>query len=332
MSVLALLLAACAWAEPKAELPKLVPVVLPASIVEKYGKLDSTPMPSGFAFDEEPEEKEPGEKKKRRRRGLRILGIEMSGDRGAPDDHEPYEDKSLSGALDWDIRARVKFDGLGGRAKHRNPKGIRSLEVGALAYFDLPHALGVGPARDDVYKTFGAAPDKQISGVELGVSGALNPYVGGATVYDQRSHVNSDRAVSRRSLGARVGWSPLGDNPGKPWNYTLLGGASYEERAVLAPGWLSDRSGLGLMAGVAFQRAMKDVAPWLKRGKARAWVDGSAVRSPGANAALELTVAVTDSLGVTGGVTTRYTPSPEAGNPEEKPWDWGGIVGLDLSY
>lgn len=334
MRVWALLLCASAHAEPAAVPPTLPAPAAVRGVPGRYEAAVSTAEPKGAAlksavlpddFDDRSEPKKPG-------RGLRLFGIELSGDR-APDANEPYNDKSADSALDWDIKARIKFDGLGARAKYRNPTALRSLSVGFLKYFDLPAAIGYGPVRDGLYDAVGATPDKPNGGVELNITGALNPYLGGSTSYDSRSSVSGDMSVERRIIGSSVGISPLGDNPGKPWNYTFLLGVSHVERTVVSPGWMSDRAGFGYSAGIAYQRALKDVSPrWLKRVKGRGWVDDSAVRSVAANAAVELTVSLTNSLDVTGGVTGRFMPSPEAGNPEEKTWDMGGIFGLDLNY
>lgn len=268
--------------------------------------------------------------------GLRILGIEFSaGNRDrVQGDAEPYLRKGAPQLFDWDIRARIALDGLGGRAVYRHPGSMRSFSVGALKYFDLPKTLGLDSARDDIYHAVGQTPDKPQGGFEVNASGAVNQYVGGTTSYDQKEVQKGDRWSDKRSIGTSVGYSPLGDNTGKTWNYTLIGGLSHESLSVRQPGYESDRSGLGYAFDVAFQKALNQIpvpVARLDRLKTKLGVSQSAVSSFAVNAAAEVSFYLIDHLELTGGVKASWRPSPGP-DPEEKTLSAGGIVGVDIHY
>jgi hypothetical protein len=318
-----------------------------------------TPALVAQAADAEEPPPPPG-KPVKRKRGLDILGIELGGGVDqVKNDVEPYLSKSEHGPLDWDIRARVALDGLGARAKYRNPEGLRAFSVGFLKYWDFPAALGADKARDDVYKLLGQTPDKPQGGFELNISGAINAYMGGATTYDRRQGQKGDRYTDQQSIGLTAGYSPLGDNPGKRWNYTLLAGGSHEKKLVDSPVYKMDAEGLGWMTGVAFQLALHDVPipgkpvdhekgrraeggkeeekkkpfVYFDRLRTKLAVSDSAVTTLAVEASASVSVLLASHLELTGGLKTTFRPSPNRADPEEDDvFALGGIVGLDLRY
>jgi hypothetical protein len=286
------------------------------------------------------------ERTKRTPFGLNVLGIELgAGHDQIKDDAEPYLRKGAPQLLDWDVRARVALDGLGARAKYRHPEGMRSLSVGFLKYFDLPGVLGAGGARDGVYHALGQTVDKPLGGFEAEVSGAINEHLGGATTYDHREAQKGERYSDKTSAGLTAGYSPLGDNPGKRWNYTLLAGLTHDSEKVRSPGYNADNSGVGWMAGVAFQTALHDLpipglqpvpdpskAIWFDRLKTKVAVSDSAISTVAVDVAAEVSFYVMQHLELTGGLDVTLRPNPNRADTEQKPVGFGAIVGIDLHY
>lgn len=280
------------------------------------------------------------------RRGPRLLGLEFgAGQDQIQKDNEPYLRKGVEQALDWDLRARVALDGLGGSARYRHPEGFRSLTVGFLKFFDWPESIGLGQTRDSIYRGVGQTPDKPQGGFELGASGAINEYFGGNTTWDRRQSQKGDRYTSYDSVALGMGWSPLGDNTGKPWNYTLLGSIAKQSAHVSLPGQSEDRAGLGYSLGVAYQHALQDVPiPVLQphpckdcdfffdRLKLSMNVSRSVISSFSVQAAAEVSFYVYKRLGLNFGVQGTFRPHPDPWIKEEDRLGANVIVGVDLRY
>lgn len=276
---------------------------------------------------------------------LRALGLELgAGDDPIQRDNEPFLRKGLE-PLPFDMRARVSAEGLGARAKVLHPTGLRSLSVGALGYFDLLKAAGVGPVRDKAYSAFGQTPEVARGGFEAGVSGALNERLGGATTYDARRARKGARFLDKKVLTVGAGYSPLGDNPGKRWNYALLAGASHSEVVITEPGRRFEGRGFGYSAGAAFQRAFsQSPAPWTQslaasrkafvadRLKTTLEVARSRVSSLAATAGAEFTFVLFRKLELRTGMDAQWTPDPNPANPEEKSMRMNGRFGVNWRY
>lgn len=275
----------------------------------------------------------------------RALGVEL-GAGGDPiiADNEPFLRKGLE-PLPFDVRARVSVEGLGARAKILHPTGLRSLSVGALGYFDLLKAVGAGSVRDKAYSAFGQAPEVTHGGFEAGISGAVNQKLGGATTYDARRAHKGERRIDKKVLTVNAGYSPLGDNPGKRWNYTLLAGASHSEVLIAEPGRRFEGRGYGYSAGTAVQWAFSQLpAPWTlsttssrkafvaDRLKTTLEVAQSRVSSLAATASAEFTFVLFRKVEMRTGLGAQWTPAPNPANPEEKSVHLRGLFGVNWRY
>lgn len=281
------------------------------------------------------------------RRGPRIFGVEFGAvEEAQPDKNEPFLSKGLAGLFDWDIRARVSLSGLGGRAKYRHPGQLRGFSVGFLKYADWPGAVGLGPLRKDIYGAVGAVPEIPRGGFELGVSGAVNQYVGGATTLDWKESRKGDTELDRKTLTTGAGYSPLGDNAGKPWNYTLLAVLSYKELSAQEPGSSREWDGFGYAVGAAFQHALHEIpitpprkakpgpkgALWFDRFKTSVVMSQSQISSLSFKASAEVSFYLFEHLGLTTGLSATLTPSPDPEYYDEKTMRWDAILGMDLIY
>ena len=278
--------------------------------------------------------------------GLDFLGIELGlGEEGSRDRAEPYVPKGLDSALDWRVRARAALDGLGGSAHYRHPRSLRSVSATFIKYFDVFDAAGLGAARDKAYAALGQTPYKSLGGFEASVYGAVDQYLGGAATFHRKLYAYGERRVDERALSAMAGYSPLGDNAGRRWNFTLLASLSRQALTAAQGGFHLDRDGLGAAAGAAFQYALRGTplpGPSPARGqgplvcwdrvKSQLLVSGSAVDSPALRASVELSLRLFRRVEATVGAALLYRPRPEKGNPMEKTLDPGALAGLDFSY
>jgi hypothetical protein len=276
-------------------------------------------------------------------RGLKVLGLEFGVGRDPIQDSEPYLRKGAEQLLDWDVRGRVALDGLGARAHYRHPLGMRALSVGFLKYFDFSGLTG--DVRDDIYHGLGTSPDIPRGGFELGVAGSINQYWGGATTFDNREGTKDGRETDRKRLRIEGGYSPLGDNPGKRWNYALIPQLNWQQRDVRDGAYISHKEGFGFAAGAAFQLALQrfvppipgdqaTALPWFffDRFKTRVDAGHNAITGTSVTLAAEVAVRLFEHLEVTGGGRVTYYPSPDGEDPRAKTLDPSAIVGLDLKY
>jgi hypothetical protein len=288
-------------------------------------------------------EKAPAAKKPPERRGLRVLGIELGGrDQSRPEGEEPYLSKGAERFLDWDLRLRLPLDGVGLRAVYRHPQVVRAFSLSALKYWDWLGTLA-GRARDGLYDDFGLTPETDLGGFQVGAAVVLDPHWGLNAGFDDRAARTPERWRHRRAATVGAGWSPLGDNPGKHWNYTLVGAASFErlERryAVLE----DDRSGVGGSASLVFQRALSSVPldvlrplplvggglTRLDRLRATTTASVSELSTLALRQAVEVSIDLGAHLELTPGIWAQVRPDP-ADDPDEKPFAYGAIFGLDL--
>ena len=265
--------------------------------------------------------------------GLRISGLAM----GLPADPvvtqtAPSLRKGAGQPFDWDIQPRTGIDGVGIGLKYRHPAGFRSLTVGFVKHFDVASAIGLDSFRDQLSSFFGVVPDKAQGGFGVDVTGAVDQYLAGSTTYDQKQVQQGDRWSDRGKFEVAAGFSPVGDNPNKPWNYTLLGSLVHESLAVNEPGYISNNEGLGYSAGVAYQRALETTPlggfltkPLADKGdfqfdrlKTTVGVSQSAVSSFAVNTSVSVSVYLFKCLKLTPGIKNAFIPSPDPHNEFER--------------
>jgi hypothetical protein len=307
----------------------------------------------------------PGEKKPEPRKeesneahGLKLFGLEFGTQGDALSrDNEPYLHKGVDQVFDWNIRPRLALDGVGASADYRHPH-MRSLSVGFMKYWDWPASIGLDGPRDKVYSILGQTPSKPYGGFAAGISGALNPYVGGRTLFDwrQAKQGDQDSDVKRVTLG--TGFSPMGDNVGKRWNVTLLNDLIWEDGHITQPGYDVKRSGFGYSMGAAFQYAIGNLgvgwipppptvlneSPDAKHKPAttpppqfyfdrlltKTWVSQSQLSSFGINTSAQISFYLLRYLKLMPELTVTYKPAPDPGLPGENRWGIGFNLGIDI--
>jgi hypothetical protein len=199
------------------------------------------------------------ERPRRERRGLRFQGLELGawGDTDR-DELAPYDDVTgaLDRVLDWDVKARVRLDSIGATARYRNPEHLRSLRVTGRVFADVPDLAGLESARGEVYGALGRdAPDRP-GGWELGAAAQLDERWGLSLGYRDKTQESPERFTESETYSLGLGFTPLGDNEGKPWNWSLFAGLNHGEHTSVEDGVKDVKEGFGWSAGAAFQHAL----------------------------------------------------------------------------
>lgn len=257
---------------------------------------------------------------------------------------EPFARKGIPQPFDWDVKTKFSVEGLGFLARHRRPEHVGSLALAFLKYVDVPRAVGLDHFNDEAHSLLGQTAEKPRGGFAVAVSGTMNQYLGGATSFDQKTTQKGDRWVDRATTVMSAGYSPLGDNPEKKWNYTLLGSVLHDKLFVKEPGFLVDDRGFGYFTGVAYQRAVHEMPfgvvkdpkdakiLWIDRIKTQVGVGQSQVTSLAVSASAEVTFYLFRRLQLTTGVTSAFMPRPNPKNPLEKKINIGAIFGVDWRF
>jgi hypothetical protein len=204
----------------------------------------------------------PQERPRGERRGLRFQGLELGAwGETERDELAPYDD--VTGALDrvfdWDVKARVRLDSLGATARYRHPENLRSLRVTGRVFTDVPDLAGVESARDEVYDAVGRDVPDRPGGWELGAAAQLDAYWGLSAGYRDKTASSPDRFTESETYSLGLGFTPLGDNEGKPWNWSLFAGVNHGEHTRVEEGVTDVKEGFGWSAGAAFQHALEQV-------------------------------------------------------------------------
>jgi hypothetical protein len=323
-------------------------------LLDEYKRTLPRPVPLVPTGEEKPSTPRPAEEA----HGLKLFGLEFGTQGDALQrENEPYLHKGADQMFDWNIRPRLALDGLGVSADYRHPH-MRSLSVGFMKYWDWPASIGLDGTRDKLYSILGQTPSKPYGGFTAGISGALNPYFGGRTLFDWRQarQGEQDSDVKRVTLG--TGFSPLGDNVGKRWNVTLLNDLIWENGKIQQPGYDVNRSGFGYSMGAAFQYAIGNLGvPWIPPpptllnespdGKHKAattpppqfyfdrflgkvWVAQSQLSSLGINTSAQVSLYVLRYLKLMPELTVTYKPTIDPALPGENHWGIGFNLGIDI--
>lgn len=319
-------------------------VAAPSAAKDPYGAKPTGGTAVPVKPGEDPKQKEKTAEKKSRRDnplpGLRFFGLDLGSGFDARDDaRDPYMSKGIDRVLDWDVRALVALDGLGATFRYRHPQHIQGFTFSYKQYWDWPGALA-GGARDSLYKSLGSDPQKNKRYMDVAAAGNVNPEWGFNAEFNMQKWDEPGGTQFDRTSRLGAGYSPLGDNPGKPWNFTVLLSANEEALHWDLPGVQTQREGFGGSTGLAFQYALSGVpipllnSPtaksliWLDRFKASITFDASQVWSFSVNPSAGVNAYVTKYLSVFLGANAKITPAPHY--PGEQKFGAGPNVGLDL--
>ena len=252
------------------------------------------------------------------------LGVDVGQGLNLQDDYgEPYNTKGFERLPDVSVRARVEADGLGATARWRDVRKGRRFVLTFKSYLDVPGLLQLGDARDKLYGVLGQPPPDRPSGFDVAASGNVSPHLGLTAEYDGHKLERSAGWSSDQVLSTGVGYSPKGNNPGRPWNYTYVLFVDHEKVDVELPGVSEHREGFGWAAGLAYQHALKDLpipvlnSPgakgvfWLDRFKASLLLGDSDVWSFSVNLSAGASLYVTKAVELFLGGTLKVVPQPK---------------------
>lgn len=198
----------------------------------------------------------------RERRGLRFHGFELGagGEPDLRDELAPYDGADvLDRVFDWDVKARVRLDSIGATARYRHPEGVRALRLSGRVFTDVPELAGVESVRDEAYDLLGRDLPARPGGFELGAAVQLDEHWGASASYRDKTETSPDRFTESESYSLGLGFTPLGDNEGKPWNWSLFGGVGHGEHTRVEDGVTEVKEGFGWSAGAAFRHALEQV-------------------------------------------------------------------------
>lgn len=257
--------------------------------------------------------------------GLRFMGVDV-GSGYDPEQDESYLREGIDRVLDWDVHAKVRPDSLGFRAKYRAPPGLKDLTVKYKRETDTAGLLNLEGLRDDVYKYLGKETPKKKEGFDINATAVVNEYFGAHVGHMERTEKSGDRKVSQHTESVGVGVTPLGNNEGKPWNYSLMASTRYQEIRTEESGKSECKEGFSCSVGAAGQYALSAVPipvlhgwTWarenvrLDRVSARASVSESEITGLSADAAVDLSVQVTRRIFLSVGTYAQWAADPERG-------------------
>lgn len=151
-----------------------------------------------------------------------------SGAETDPDILHPSVPIGLNRLFEWDYRVLIREDDIGVSARYRRPARIEQLTFNYKYRLDLPARFGLGHVRDEVYDWFNQTPDRDQRGFILGTAIVLNPFWGLTASHDELRFDAPANHFMQQLMTLGFGWTPLGNNANKPWNYSINPSITYE--------------------------------------------------------------------------------------------------------
>lgn len=256
-----------------------------------------------------PADHAPSEKKQHHQ-----VGIEVGSDVD-PDILSPSSPLGLDRLFEWDYRLVVREDRIGINAQYRNPGRLQKLTFSYRQRMDFPSRAGLGPTRNRLYKSLGQkARARDVNGYVVGSALVINPYWGVSLSHDEYVKDNATELFNQHATVLGLGYSPLGGNRGKPWNYTIDPSLSYEKLHALKPVAAVRKESFGYSLGTSYYHGLDGIAipfaRWIKldRVKLSGALADSEIGDFAVNTGVNLTAYMTRHIKLKLGAENSYTP------------------------
>lgn len=192
--------------------------------------------------------------------GLHQWSLDLgSGAETDPDILHPSVPIGLNRLFEWDYRVLIREDDIGVSARYRRPARIEQLTFNYKYRLDLPARFGLGHVRDEVYDWFNQTPDRDQRGFILGTAIVLNPFWGLTASHDELRFDAPVNHFIQQLTTLGFGWTPLGNNANKPWNYSINPSVSYERSHWFPPASLGEYEVFGWAIGPTFMYGLDEV-------------------------------------------------------------------------
>ncbi len=262
----------------------------------------------GFVFAA-PEEASTAERQRHHQ-----LGVDVGSDVD-PDILSPSAPQGLDRRFEWDYRFVIREDRAGVNAQYHNPKRLQKLSFSYRQRMDFPSRAGLGPTRNRLYKSLGQKTrSRDVSGYVAGSALVLNPYWGISLVHDEYVKDNANELFNQHATTLGLGYSPLGDNRGRPWSYTIDPSVTYARFHGLKPVPNQHWESFGYSLGSSFYYGLDWVRVPLGRSfkldrlKLSVSVSDAEVSDFAINGGVDLTAYATRHIKLKLGVENSYTP------------------------
>jgi len=191
---------------------------------------------------------------------LRRLAIEVgSGVDTGKEILDPFVPKGIDRLFTWDLRLVLRNEGIALRGEYLNPPYFRKLSLDYRNRFDPYNKVGIGVTRDDTYKDLGLSVPRPSKGWGIGFAGVKNDYWGMGVDFDKiLDRAGADRTLDR-IIALSGGYTPLGQNEGRRWNYTWTAGVNHEDLDTTTKGVEDSQHGYGFDLGPVFQHGLDHV-------------------------------------------------------------------------
>jgi len=247
------------------------------------------------------------------------LGLDLgSGLDTDPDILEPFLPKGIDRFFEWDYRILIRDDAVGAIARYQPPSIFGKLTLSYRRRMDVPARAGLASPRNDIYETVGQDPPRLERGFILGAAAVFNPHWGVSVSNDELSLDDSLEHLFRRRITFAFGYSPLGNNQGKPWNVTIEPSVHHETTHRFRPNPSEKLQGFGYSLGPVYHygldwvRIPGVIGPGrelrMDRFKAKLGITDSETADFAVDASLNITAYATRFLKLSVGTGTTYLP------------------------
>ncbi|HRY30176.1 MAG TPA: hypothetical protein P5079_09095, partial [Elusimicrobiota bacterium] len=201
------------------------------------------------------------------------------------------------------------------RAVRRDPGRFQKLTFSYRQRMDFPTRAGLGRTRNDVYESLNQnTRSKDVRGYVVGSALVCNHYWGISASHDEYVKTGPSDRFHHQTTVLGLGYSPLGKNQGRIWNYSVDPAVSFEKFHGLEP-----------VAGVRYESFGYSIGPnfyygldWIRLGR-QTWftldrfkvgtaISDSEIAKFAVSAGVNLTAYATRYLKLSLGVNDAYTP------------------------